>query len=74
MAKVHVQIRLEPEDVSRVDALAKALAADAGIDVTRSNALRAIMSAGLEVMEAKVKRKRLKRPRPAKSAAKRKAR
>jgi hypothetical protein len=53
MAKVQLAFRFEQAVLARVDAVGEALARDSGLEVTRSDATRRIVLAGLEVLEGK---------------------
>lgn len=46
-----VTMRLPPELMARVDAYAKRVTSDTGIEVNRTAAIRALVLAGLEVKE-----------------------
>jgi hypothetical protein len=54
MALETMSVRLDAEEIERLDAIALVLAERAaGARITRSNALRVVVQAGLEALEAK---------------------
>jgi len=54
MAKEHIPVRVEPVEIERLDAIARAMAERAGVEITRSAALRAVVSAGLAAEEKRL--------------------
>jgi hypothetical protein len=58
MALETISVRLEPAEIERLDAIAKVLAERAaGASISRSNALRVVVQAGLEALETQFKAK-----------------
>jgi hypothetical protein len=58
MALETISVRLEQAEIERLDAIAKVLAERAaGASISRSNALRVVVQAGLDALEAQFKAK-----------------
>jgi hypothetical protein len=54
MALETMSVRLDPDEIARLEAVAAVLTERAaGATITRSNALRAVVQAGLDALEAK---------------------
>jgi hypothetical protein len=54
MALETMSVRLDPDEITRLEAVAAVLTERAaGATITRSNALRAVVQAGLDALEAK---------------------
>ncbi len=62
MAKIHVAVRLEEDFVRRVDALGPRIAPPF-MTARRSDVLRALLQAGLEVLEGSATKRLPRRPR-----------
>lgn len=56
MAKEHVPLRIEPEQVKQLDRIASVLQerTEGGVEVTRSDAARAVFAVGLPILEERL--------------------
>lgn len=54
--KQHMTLRLAPELIERIDLYAQALQAQTGLEVKRADAIRLLLTSGLDVKEKELNR------------------